>query len=238
MKRLHLSLLIVLSLLGSACGESEPDMQVLFIGNSYSARNNLPSLVVEIARANGTEIAVEIVAPGGRRLSEHVGDTEVSRLVRSGDFAVVVFQEQSELPAIEDRLWNESLPAAQSLVRMADASGSDSLLFQTWGHRNGSINSHHSGYGSMQAALVGGYDMLAADTGADVARVGETWSRALRFLPNVTLYDSDGSHPSPAGSYLAALVITDSILEQPIEVAPDVLIDQETADSILRLVNG
>lgn len=239
MKRLLSLLLVVSSLFASGgCGGSEPDIQVLFIGNSYSQRNDLPGLVAEIGRANGTEIGFKIVAQGGWRLSQHVQDSNVHGLIRSGDFDIVVIQEQSQLPAIEDRLWNETLPSTQTLVRMVEASGSEALLFQTWGHQNGSVNSNHSTYEGMQAALVWGYDILAADTGAAIAPVGVTWSRAMRFLPSVMLYDIDGSHPSPAGSYLAALVITNSILGQAITEAPDALIDQETADALLRLMNG
>ena len=39
-----------------------------------------------------------------------------------------------------------------------------------------------------------------------VAPVGRAWERALRD-PAMTLHDPDGSHPSPAGTYLAACVL-------------------------------
>ena len=38
------------------------------------------------------------------------------------------------------------------------------------------------------------------------APVGEAWRRVHAECPSLQLYNSDGSHPSPAGSYLAACV--------------------------------
>jgi len=36
--------------------------------------------------------------------------------------------------------------------------------------------------------------------------VGLAWQRAVGQRPGIALWDSDGSHPAPAGSYLAACV--------------------------------
>ncbi len=46
---------------------------------------------------------------------------------------------------------------------------------------------------------------LAADTALFPA--GEAWQQALRANPSIGLYDSDDLHPTPAGSFLAAMVI-------------------------------
>jgi len=88
------------------------------------------------------------------------------------------------------------------------------------------------------APALGSCRTRAFDTGADIAPVGATWAEARQRFPNLELHSADGSHPSPEGSYLAALVIASSLLAEPLETAPDVLIDQETADLLLSLVNG
>ena len=38
------------------------------------------------------------------------------------------------------------------------------------------------------------------------APVGDAWERSLAERPAIVLHDADGSHPSPAGTYLAACV--------------------------------
>jgi hypothetical protein len=41
-----------------------------------------------------------------------------------------------------------------------------------------------------------------------VVPAGAVWQAALAGHPTLPLYDKDGSHPSPLGSYLAACVFT------------------------------
>jgi hypothetical protein len=59
----------------------------------------------------------------------------------------------------------------------------------------------------MQAAIDEGYLGLAAELGVDVAPAGQAWERALREEPSIVLWQADGSHPSEAGTYLAACVL-------------------------------
>jgi hypothetical protein len=39
-----------------------------------------------------------------------------------------------------------------------------------------------------------------------VVAVGDAWGSALKSDISLSLYQGDGSHPSPAGTYLAALM--------------------------------
>jgi hypothetical protein len=59
----------------------------------------------------------------------------------------------------------------------------------------------------MQARLAQGYDLLGRSTRTPVARVGVAWYHAGVAAPELRLHAADGSHPSVAGSYLAASVI-------------------------------
>src|SRR5690606_28156715 len=47
---------------------------------------------------------------------------------------------------------------------------------------------------------------IAAEIGATLVPVGTAWQAFARAHPSPDLYDRDSSHPSPAGSYLAACV--------------------------------
>ncbi len=104
------------------------------------------------------------------------------------------------------------------------------IWFQTWGHLNGFPGVGHDNYDTMQSAIIGTYDEIGRANGGSVARVGERWRRIL----NSGLYSLDGTHPSPAGSYVAAIEITDTIIMAPIEVAPAVDgVDEAVASAIL-----
>jgi len=48
---------------------------------------------------------------------------------------------------------------------------------------------------------------LAKETGATVIPVGRVWEKVRSIRPDIQLFDKDGSHPSPAGTYLTACVV-------------------------------
>src|SRR5207248_894005 len=55
-----------------------------------------------------------------------------------------------------------------------------------------------------QRALTEAYVAIGAELGARVVPVGVAWEQFRSVYVDPDLYDADGSHPSPAGSYLAA----------------------------------
>ena len=226
MKRGFLLLLLTLALGG--CG-GDADHNVLFIGNSYTHQNDLPGIVETIAGANGVSMDTAMIAPGGAFLHEHRFNPQVVDAIQSGDYDTVVFQEQSVAPSVLAFAQENTLPAAETLDTIADNSGVRVIWFQTWGRANGFPSEGHNSYESMQAAINDTYDTIATRNGGTVARVGETWSRA-RETSGTSLYSPDGSHPSPAGSYLAAIEITESIIGTTIVEAPGIdSVDARTA---------
>lgn len=66
--------------------------------------------------------------------------------------------------------------------------------------------------------------------------VGVAWSRVRSERPDIELYAADGSHPSYAGSYLAAAVICTTLTGAPFGAAPsDGLLDPDTAAYLRRV---
>ena len=55
--------------------------------------------------------------------------------------------------------------------------------------------------------LTENYLEMADVLDAYCAPVGEAWRRVRRECPSLQLYNSDGSHPSPAGSYFGGLCL-------------------------------
>lgn len=58
----------------------------------------------------------------------------------------------------------------------------------------------------MQDLLLSAYRKAATDDGAVLVPVGEAWRSARASYPSIVLFQSDGSHPSVAGTYLSACV--------------------------------
>lgn len=213
-------------------------MNVLFVGNSFTYYHDMPETVAALARANGTAITYSTIVAGGANLTQHVQDPLLGQALASGVYDVVVLQEQSMFGAIQD---DPSYPTMSTVIGLADLaarSGTRVVLFQTWAYRNGSQELDLYTYEAMQRAVIENYAAISAATGATVAPVGATWWDARTFLPEVELYDPDGSHPSEAGSYLAALVITSTVTNAPVGqvVAYDAI--GETAAIALRDVTN
>lgn len=224
--------LFVLAIFLSGCA-GEADANVLFIGNSFTFGNDVPGLVEQIAEANGSTIDTTTIAEGGAFLDEHIQNPDVIAAVSSGDYDIVVLQEQSMAPAHRETFTSRTLPAAKVLDEFADASGTEVVLYQTWGHVNGNSTVGHGSYSSMQDHLVRSYDYLADETGANVARVGQAWQGFLPTGVSDPLHDIDGVHATAAGSYLSALVLAQWVSTEPIREAP--AIGEVDEDLAMRL---
>lgn len=188
-------------------------MRVLFVGNSYTSSNDLPGMVGELAGSAGGRVETGVMAPGGWWWRDHAASEETMETISDGDWDYVVLQEQSMVPALPEMARQVSRPAAVELALAAIDTGARPVLFLTWGHRDGNSEVGHSRYSSMQVAIAGTYSEIGTAVTAEVAPVGMAWWMAREERPDLTLYQSDGSHPSREGSYLAAAVITATILD-------------------------
>jgi hypothetical protein len=50
----------------------------------------------------------------------------------------------------------------------------------------------------------------------EIAPVGEAWQYVREHYPKIELYHPDGKHPSKAGTYLAACVISVTLFEESV----------------------
>lgn len=237
--RISLVFLAILLPVATVAGCSfEPDATVLFVGNSYTSSNGLPDVVREMAASSGQDLEVAVQAPGGWWLKDHAGSDDTLSAIADGEFDYVVLQEQSMVPAVRDLADGESRPAAVSLANEAAQTGAAVVLFMTWGHRNGSSEVGHSSYESMQVAIANTYGRLSAATTAETAPVGAAWWIALHERPDIGLYQPDGSHPSAAGSYLAAAVIAGTLTgADPIEFDHDGGLDSDVAAALRQFAS-
>ncbi len=180
-------------------------LRVLFIGNSYTSVNDLPATFAALARSAGVAVDVRMVAPGGQTLAGHDQSAETHAAIDAGPWTAVVLQEQSQIPAASDLRDTEMIPPGVSLASRVERSGARVYLFETWAHQDGWPERGLDRAG-MQAAVTAAYRELAAAAGAVVVPVGSAWADAAAAVPGVALWQSDGSHPTVAGTYLAACV--------------------------------
>ncbi len=79
------------------------------------------------------------------------------------------------------------------------------------------------------------YAHAAQDVGGLLVPVGEAWRAAWRRDESLGLYGADGFHPSPIGTYLAALVFFERLTGRPAVGLPDPALSRDRALQGVRL---
>jgi hypothetical protein len=88
----------LISELNMAKKTSSRSVNMLFIGNSFTQRNSLPTLVAEMAAQRDVSINHELISAGGASLRTHWNAARAAATIASGGFDYVVLQVQSTLP--------------------------------------------------------------------------------------------------------------------------------------------
>ena len=215
--------------------------KALFLGNSYTYVNDLPLLVSQIASSKGDSLFALKYAPGGYTFQLHSHDPMTRAAIAAGPWDVVILQEQSQLPA----LWPDSVaittyPYADTLNRLIKENDSCSLtlFFMTWGRKYGDtdfcpVYPPVCTYNGMQARLRESYLTMGMMFNAEVSPVGAAWKTTRALNPGLELYQSDNSHPSLSGSYLAACTFYTAIFHKsPVGGFVPAGMAQTTADSL------
>ncbi|HEY0976024.1 MAG TPA: DUF4886 domain-containing protein [Flavobacteriales bacterium] len=198
----------------------------LFIGNSYVTTNDLPEMVRLVALSLGDTLEVMAVAPGGYTFQQHASLPATQQAIAQQGWDFVVLQEQSQIPAFTPELVEENCyPFAQRLVEQVRANDSCTapVFYMTWGRENGDAGNCAAWppvctYAGMQELLRERYLFMAQTNNAACAPVGAVWQQVRAMYPGIDLYIADGSHPTEAGTYLAACTFYASLFRRsPVE---------------------
>lgn len=220
---------------------AQDSKKVLFIGNSYTAVNNLPLMVSEMAESTGDELLYDSNTPGGFRFMNHASNATTLDKIDSNDWDYVVLQAQSQETALsEAQMEAEVYPYAESLsdAIRANNSCSQPLFYMTWGRENGDASNCQylpwvCTYEGMDDVIRATYIFMAEENEAEVAPAGAVWRYLRTNHPNIDLYASDGSHPSTAGSYAAGCAFYTMIYKQdPTQISWDSTLSQDDANTI------
>src|SRR5262245_10750322 len=186
-------------------------LKVLFVGNSFTARNDLPGLIAQLAAARGRALDHRLINVGGASLRRHWNAGTALKAIQDGHYAAVVLQEQSTLPVKNAARMHENVRLFADAIA---AAGARTILYMTWARRN---------QPESQEAITDAYTGIGRELGATVAPVGRAWQEALRRHERLVLHDRDQSHPTLAGSYLAACVFLAVLFqESPVGIESDV----------------
>jgi hypothetical protein len=194
-------------------GSHKKPLRVLLVGNSYTKFNLLHLLLARIADgASGPRLHVDVEARGGYSLRMHLKSRTALIKIKNGHYTHVVLQGHS-LSAVDHP--DELAEDAERFNTVIAASGSRTVLYETWARKpNTSLYRKHAlvrTFDDMVGRIDTAYSGIARKLHVELAPVGGAFVRAWRTDPAVPLWGSDGSHPTLAGSYMAACVLYGAI---------------------------
>ena len=92
-------------------------LKALFVGNSFTARNDLPGLVAQLAAAWGRRLEHRLISAGGASLRTHWNAGVALEAIQGGQYDHVVLQEQSTLPIKNARRMHENVGSSTKRSR-------------------------------------------------------------------------------------------------------------------------
>lgn len=196
--------------------EVRDTLSVFFVGNSYVYYNNLPAILEEVAESLDGPVIETGYHYHFRGLQNLVEARTLPAAFEHNDsgrsmWDVVLIQENSRLGSDMDPLtgalgkhdgFHEAVRELDEVVR---DHGALPVLYMTWAKKQ---------WPDQISVISRAYQEIGRQVGAPVAVVGLAWVEALRERPELELFTPDGSHPTPAGSYLTACVIYSTLTQR------------------------
>jgi hypothetical protein len=161
-------------------------------------------MVQRLATSGGLDWDVHSVTIGGASLDDHIQDGTAVRLLANEQWDFVVLQQgPSTLPESRTNL-RMGVASFRPLIEQA---GGRVALYEVWPDSTWSADRFLADFDRVRDS----YALAARDVGGLFLPAGEAWRTAWALHPTFKFYGPDEFHPSPEGSYLAALTIVGAV---------------------------
>ncbi len=223
------------------CAKISAQEKVLFIGNSLTFFNDMPSMFGEIAKAKGKDIEIEQHTPGGTGFIHHVDNSAVYNLFASQKWDAVVLQPGSGESA---GVTSSAEQTIQRGLRLIDSIRTHSpcakiILYEISNGiaPDGNGNGNYDNYFATQTKIRDTIAKIAEGMQLPFAPAGECFRNYYETNPDLLLHNSyNDIHPSPAGSYMVACAIFNTLYQtelQPLNFYSD--LDIQTAINLQNI---
>ncbi|MBD1584260.1 DUF4886 domain-containing protein [Pseudoalteromonas sp. S16_S37] len=204
---------------------------ILFIGNSFTGANHLPSVLKKIATANNKQLTYAAQIKNGTSLYQHWHSGDAQKLILSKNWDYVVLQDASG-SALEHP--EKTLEYGIKFVDLIKQQGATALLFNTWAYngtptwvtnlKDKTLKAQFEEFIPHMAEKTNAlYQSLSDASGAKVVTVGQYWQHLAQQSNNVRLYADDNSHPSPLGTYFSAILFYKALYGEAPKLLPNML---------------
>lgn len=182
-------------------------MRVLFIGNSHTYMNGLPFQFCEMCRSQSLACDVLMVASSGVTLGWHARNPETQMAIQYYPWDYIVLQQKTHPFDGVETLRRD----CESLMPLLLNSRARVGLYMTWPEAR---------FPEHADVLVPAFETVAAAFGFVPVPVIHAWQAVRQSAPGLSLYDPDGEHASPQGTWLAASMCMAILTGQAVDPLP------------------
>ena len=233
---LSIPFLFSMSAFASDNARVEPT-KILFIGNSYTHMNDMPSIFEKMAVAAGKKVQVEKNTRSGASFRVHSEREDMYEAIKSQQWDYVVLQgysrEFSHVPGYMD---TATVPFVKQITDSIYANNpcTNVLLYMTWGYEDGyKERGEVDNYEKMADSIERGYRYVGNMLQVPVVPVGMVWKQ-VKSSSSIDLYAEDRAHPSINGSYLIASTFFNAIFDESSEKIFTSTVKTENAEVIKK----
>ncbi|MCB0666791.1 MAG: SGNH/GDSL hydrolase family protein [Saprospiraceae bacterium] len=201
-------------------------LKVLFLGNSHTFYNDLPSLVVKIARAHGypDSIFIKVVAPGGYTLADHLASPAMEMVFESELWDAVVIQENATISSlIPSEIEKSMIQPAYGLAQKIKSNHPDTRIiwYMTHAYSHGispcGEDESVCSFAGMLDRIRTNYLKAASVVVSEIAPAGVMWKILFKKASDINLHDDDDIHPNILGSWVSAATIYAILFQQDLD---------------------
>ena len=203
---------------------------ILFVGNSLTYTNEMPQILAFIIKKFGKSAQMVSVCKPNYALEDHWSEGEVKRLIKKGNIKYVIVQQG---PSSQPYGQQSLITYGKKLQRICKKAGATLGFYMVWpAHRY-----YHTFEG-----VIRNYTAAAKRNKALLFPVGVVWKAYQKRNLSAQLYSYDNFHPSPAGSFLAALTIfhrlypTQDLTQIKLKDYHQWITDQTSLEAMIQLV--
>lgn len=200
MNRARLLLIIVFFYsFNSVFANATKKWRILYVGNSLTYANDLPSMIATIAKQDSTIISYTSLTFPDYSLEDHLNEGKLQAEIEKGNYDFVIAQQgPSALPESQVLL----LESATKLAELCKKYKTKLVLYMVWPSKARSFDLDN---------VIKSYSNAAEKTSSLLCPAGLAWKYAWEADPTLPLYSFDNFHPSAIGTLLAAITIYGSL---------------------------
>jgi hypothetical protein len=220
---------------GKPGGKLRAPTRILFVGNSYlyyndSLHNHVKRMLAELRPELAESLEYKSATIGGARLKHH----NIEWLLKPGQIGVgepfeVVIMQGGSSEVLSERSRTAFYDTATRYADKARQIGARPYLYMTHAY----VAPHRRARDNMIDEIAAAYTEAGRRAKATVIPVGLAFAESYRRRPDYALHmHFDGTHPNLRGTYLAALVVLQSVYGDAVDTLSYSYFDELSAADI------